>query len=44
MNQDDKFPKLVVIDLHVCMLVVDEDARSLSLLLEDHFGSMLTTK
>ena len=44
MDEDHKFSKLVVIDLHVCMLVVDDDGQISKLLWQIKMYDMLTTK
>ena len=44
MDEDHKFSQLVVIDLHVCMLVVDDDGQISKLLWWIKMYDMLTTK
>ena len=44
MNKDHKFYNLVVMDLHICMLVVDDDGKISKLLWWIKMYDMLTTK
>ena len=44
MDEDHKFSKLVVVDLYICMLVVDDDGKISKLLWWIKKYDMLTTK
>ena len=44
MDEDHKFSKLVVMDLYICMLVVDDDGKISKLLWWIKKYDMLTTK
>jgi hypothetical protein len=44
MDEDHKFSKLVVINLHVCILVVDDDGKISKLLWWIKMYDMLTIK
>ena len=44
MDEDHKFSKLVVMDLYICMLVVDDDVKISKLLWWIKMYDMLTTK